>query len=102
VKTGPEHYQRAEQLLEGRDGAGRQWQDAGWYGLPSDAERAAYRDKQLAEAAVHMGLAQAAASALRASIRVNAAGAMIGWPGFGDDLDEWHQVAGGSGKRKEQ
>lgn len=99
--TGPEHYRRAEQLVEGRDGDGRPWTDAGWYGLLGEGQRMAYREMQLREAAIHATLAQAAATALAASLHTDHNFQFLGWPGSTPDLDEWQAaVSGASNQRK--
>jgi hypothetical protein len=94
--TGPEHYQAAERLLNGQDGAGRRWTDAGWYGLTDRAEVVEYRKMQLAEAAVHRGLAQTAATALQAS-RTAVESGYQGWTHQLTDIEDWQRAVAGNG-----
>ena len=73
--TGPEHYQAAGRLLRGVDSQGRTWLDAGWKGIIGESERVMRRQMDLAEAAIHTGLAQAAATAATIG-----GSSQFGWP----------------------
>jgi len=98
--TGPEHYLAAERLAEGRDSTGRCYTDPGWKDEPHSDARLRRRELDLAAAAVHTGLAQAAATAMLAARKTSPSGASYGWGYDSDDIDAWFRAASVQGNRE--